>query len=71
MKDNIVFPPLTPLAHSPDDAARIMGIGRTKLYALLKEGELKSIKIGSRRLITTQAIHDYFITKQEGISHGY
>jgi len=46
------------LAYSPGDAARILGVGRTKLYELLDSGDLRSSKIGKRRLITLDAIRE-------------
>jgi len=39
------------LAHSVEEAAHALGIGRSLVFALLKDGKLKSIKIGKRRLI--------------------
>ena len=55
----------TPLiAVSPDEAARLAGIGRTSLYAALAKGDLKSIKIGSRRLIKIEAIHEWLASYQ-------
>ena len=39
------------LVYSLDEAAKLLRIGRTSLYELLAAEELKSIKIGSRRLI--------------------
>ena len=47
------------LAVSPDEAARLCGIGRTTLYAALSSGELKSVKIGTRRLIMLDALRDW------------
>jgi len=44
------------IAVSPNEAARLCSIGRTTLYAALSSGDLKSIKIGTRRLITIDAI---------------
>jgi excisionase family DNA binding protein len=49
-------PPLPQLAVAPADAARIAGIGRTSLYAALSSGQLRSFKVGSRRLIRLEAI---------------
>lgn len=40
-----------PLAHPISDAARMLGIGRTKLYELVDEGALRTIRLGSRRLV--------------------
>lgn len=48
-----------PIAVSPDEAARLAGIGRTTLYAALAKGDLPSIKIGTRRLIRVDAIRDW------------
>lgn len=44
------------LAVSPNEAARLCSIGRTTLYAALSSGNLKSVKIGTRRLITIDAL---------------
>ena len=40
-----------PLAHRIEDACNRLGIGRTMLYELIKAGELRTIKIGTRTLI--------------------
>lgn len=47
------------LAVSPNEAARLCGIGRTTLYAALSSGDLKSVKIGTRRLIMIDALRDW------------
>ncbi len=36
---------------SADEAARIIGIGRTTVYDLIKQGRIRSVKIGVRRII--------------------
>ena len=41
---------------SPVEAAKRLGIGKTKLYDLLAKGELASMQIGTRRLITVESI---------------
>ena len=41
---------------SINDAARAIGIGRTKLYALIASGDLDVIKIGRRTLVKTSSI---------------
>lgn len=40
-----------PLAYSIKNAAAVCGIGRTKLYELIKAGEIRSRKIGSRTVV--------------------
>jgi len=47
---------LEPLAVSVGEAARLAGVSRTMLYQALRSGGLKSLKIGSRRLITIEAL---------------
>ena len=50
------------LAVSLGEAARLVGIGRTKLYEALGSGVLASFKIGSRRLIRTPALDSWLST---------
>lgn len=40
-----------PLAHAVNIAAARLGIGRVKLYELINSGEIKSFRIGAKRLI--------------------
>ena len=47
------------LAVSPAEAARMMSLGRTKLYELLAADELKSFKLGTRRLIRVSEIEAF------------
>lgn len=39
------------LSYTVNEAVSVSGIGRTKLYDLIKVGELKPAKIGTRTLI--------------------
>lgn len=54
-----LLPATQPIAVSPTEAARLIGIGRTTLYEALSSGALRSAKIGKRRLITIEAIKDW------------
>mgnify|MGYP001221039153 CR=1 FL=1 len=38
--------PVEPICVRVNDAARMIGIGRTKLYELISSGELETVKIG-------------------------
>jgi excisionase family DNA binding protein len=51
--------PGTLLYYSPDEAARILGISRTRVFALILEGELPSIKVGNRRRISWWTLRGY------------
>ena len=54
-----VQPLNTNLSYGPDTAARIIGIGRTKIFALLRSGELPSLTIGGRRLVRHVDLNDF------------
>lgn len=47
---------LEPLAYSIADAIRVSSIGKTRLYALIKEGRLEARKIGKRTLIPAASL---------------
>lgn len=44
---------------TPEDAARALSIGRSKLYELLAARELQSVRIGSSRRIPVDALAAY------------
>jgi excisionase family DNA binding protein len=46
--------PVAPLAYGIDDFCTAIGIGRSTVYALIRKGELASVKRGKRRLITAE-----------------
>lgn len=48
--------PLEPLALSINEAAKVLGLGRTSIYAMLGDGRLESFKLGRRTLIKTASI---------------
>ena len=58
--------PQPPIAVSPDEAARLAGVGRTTLYAALANGDLTSIKIGTRRLIRVDAVREWLARNETG-----
>jgi excisionase family DNA binding protein len=41
----------TPLAHQIPAACHRVGIGRTTLYELIKQGRIRTIKVGTRTLV--------------------
>jgi excisionase family DNA binding protein len=43
-------------AFSIQEAARTLGLSRSTLYRLLKEGKITTVKIGSRRLVPVGSI---------------
>jgi excisionase family DNA binding protein len=49
------------LAVSPAEAGRLAGIGRTTIYHAISSGDLKSLKIGARRLVAVDALRDWLL----------
>ena len=47
-----------PLLVSVKETERKMNLGHTKVCALIKSKDLKSLKVGSRRLVVNSSIHD-------------
>ena len=45
-----------PLAYSIADSIRVSSIGKTKLYALIKAGQLQARRIGGRTLIPAASL---------------
>lgn len=41
---------------SVNEAAQMLGIGRTKIYDMLSKGDLASMQIGTRRLVKIDSI---------------
>jgi len=44
---------------SVEEAAELLSIGKTNTYQLLKTGQLRSVKLGGRRLIPRDALDDF------------
>ena len=47
------------LAYSVDEAARLTGLSRDLLYDEMRRGNLASVKVGRRRLITRQHLQQF------------
>jgi excisionase family DNA binding protein len=48
----------------PEDAARVLGLGRTKVYELIRSGALRSVRVGGLRRIPVTALNE-FVTRLE------
>jgi len=48
------------LAYSPAEAADATGLGQTTIYAMMKDGRLKRVKIGTRTLIPRSSLEALF-----------
>ncbi|MGB3804423.1 MAG: helix-turn-helix domain-containing protein [Sphingopyxis granuli] len=58
-------PPVDPICVRINDAACMIGVGRTKLYQLIATGEIKTVKVGKSTRVTTASLHDLIKRQQE------
>lgn len=50
---------------TPEAAGEMLSIKRTKVFALLKSGELRSVRVGRLRRISTAAIVEYVERRED------
>ncbi|MGW6636984.1 MULTISPECIES: helix-turn-helix domain-containing protein [unclassified Streptomyces] len=60
----------TLVALTVTEAARRIGIGRTKLYEYVSSGEIASVKIGSLRRIPAEAVNDFLACRLSATDFG-
>lgn len=56
-----------PILLNAEQVAALMGIHRATVYELIASGELISIKIGRRRLISRGAIEQFIATRESRV----
>jgi excisionase family DNA binding protein len=47
---------MEPLAVSINDTAKVLGLGRTTIYAMIADGRLEAFKLGRRTLVKAESI---------------
>jgi excisionase family DNA binding protein len=57
---------MEPLAISVSEAVRVLGLGRTSIYALISAGRLETFKLGRRTLVKTSSIRRLVDPQAEG-----
>ena len=55
---------LEPITYSPAEVAKLIGISRTYAYELVQRGDIKSIRIGRRRLVLEKDLNAYLERKR-------
>jgi len=48
---------MQPIVTSINDAAKALSLGRTSIYALIREGRLEAVKLGRRTLVKIESVH--------------
>lgn len=57
------------LLYTIDESAKMLSVSRSTIYELIKDGELKSIKVGKSHRVTLQAMNE-FITSHTTTKEG-
>jgi excisionase family DNA binding protein len=50
---------MNPLCYTPVEVAGMLRVGRSKVFELIKTGQLGSIKIGGRRRILPSQVEEF------------
>lgn len=56
---------LDPLAVSPAECARLLGVSRPKVYDLINRGDFPSFKVGTRTLISVEGLRAWIAKQSE------
>jgi len=51
---------------SVEEAAQALGMGRTTAFALIRDGQLLTVKIGKRRLVAVSELDAFVLRRQKG-----
>ena len=57
----------TRLAYSVEEAAKVMGLGRTLTWALVRSGDIPSVRVAGRVLIRRRQLIEWLDTRSETI----
>ncbi len=50
---------IPPILFTPDEAARMLGICRNRVYALIRERKLRAVQVGASRRVSAAALREY------------
>lgn len=56
---------ITPVLLTPEETAKALRIGRSKVYDLIRSGALHSIKIGGSRRVPVAALAEFITSLKE------
>lgn len=65
-KASIAASEVAPLLYRVEEAAEVLRIGRTVVYELIRCGALRTVKVGTRRLVPAVAVREYVDSLTDG-----
>ena len=57
---------IAPLLYRVEEAAEALRVGRTVVYELIRCGALRTVKVGTRRLVPVEAVREYVTSLTDG-----
>lgn len=64
--ESIAAGQFAPLLYRVEEAAEVLRIGRTVVYELIRCGALRTVKVGTRRLVPVEAVREYVDSLSDG-----
>ena len=55
-----------PILFTPEEVARLLMVGRPRVYQLMRQRELRSVKVGASRRVSARALSDYVAGLEAG-----
>jgi excisionase family DNA binding protein len=59
---------MTVLLYTVEEAAKLLNVSRWKVFELIRNKELRSVKIGGLRRVPAKAIEEYVERLMEGVA---
>lgn len=56
-----------PLAYRVDDAAKLVGVSKSKMWEFIKRGDLRTFKLDGSTLVRHEAVEDLLIRAEQGV----
>jgi excisionase family DNA binding protein len=56
---------MRPIGVSIPQAAKMLGVSKKTFYPLIREGKVRTVKIGRRVLVSVQSLHEFMDGKKE------
>ena len=53
------------MTYKPAEVALLIGLGKQSVYALIRSGQIRNIRVGRKILIPTSAIAEFLAGRQE------